>query len=154
MTQRTPGLETAGPQWQSTTRVSGLETTGPQRQSTRRVSGLETAGPQRLSTTRVSGVEAAAAELDEDPGTGYLGCWSHKAATCGGHRTGRTQAEGTGEDPRIRSYLSSLVTIATPTRRTAPAGIFHWSSPKPTLPLAVFPSSSLLPMTGNNCKNH
>ena len=35
----------------------------------------------------------------------------------------------------------------------APAGIYHWSSPKPTLPLATFPSSSLLPMTGKNCKN-
>ena len=28
----------------------------------------------------------------------------------------------------------------------------HWSSPKPTPLLAAFPSSSLLPMTGKNCK--
>ena len=51
-------------------------------------------------------------------------------------------------------YLSSLVTIATPTRSKHSAGIFHWSPPKPTFPLAAFPSSSLLPMTGTNCKNH
>ena len=36
----------------------------------------------------------------------------------------------------------------------APAGIFHWSPPKPIPPLASFPSSSLLPMTGTNCENH
>ena len=35
----------------------------------------------------------------------------------------------------------------------APAGISHLSSPKPTPPLAAFPSSSLLPMTVTNCKN-
>jgi hypothetical protein len=35
----------------------------------------------------------------------------------------------------------------------APAGVSHWSSPKPTTPLAAFPSSSLMPMTGTNCKN-
>ena len=51
-------------------------------------------------------------------------------------------------------YLSSLVTIATPTIARAPAAIYHWSSPKPTPPLAVFPSNSLLPMTGTNCKGH
>ena len=50
-------------------------------------------------------------------------------------------------------YLSSLVTIATPIARAA-AGIFHWSSPKPIPHLAASPSSSLLPMTGTNCKNH
>jgi hypothetical protein len=50
-------------------------------------------------------------------------------------------------------YLSSLVTIAAPTRST-PAGIFHWSPSKPIPPSAAFPSSSLLPMTGTNCKNH
>ena len=31
--------------------------------------------------------------------------------------------------------------------------ISHWSPPKPIPPLAAFPSSSLLPMTGTNCKN-
>ena len=51
-------------------------------------------------------------------------------------------------------YLSSLVTIAAPTRSMLSSSIFHWSSPKPTPPLAAFPSSSLLPMTGTNCNNH
>jgi hypothetical protein len=51
-------------------------------------------------------------------------------------------------------YLSSLVTIAAPTIvASAPAGIFHWSPLKPIAPLAAFPSSFLLPMTGTNCKN-
>ena len=50
-------------------------------------------------------------------------------------------------------HLNSLVTIAATTTARAPAGIFHWSSPKPIPPLAIFPSSSLLPMTGTNCKN-
>uniref|UniRef100_A0A4W5MFB0 Scavenger receptor class B member 1 n=1 Tax=Hucho hucho TaxID=62062 RepID=A0A4W5MFB0_9TELE len=40
-----------------------------------------------------------------------------------------------------------------PLHSRAPAGISHWSSPKPTPPLAAFPSSSLLPVTGTNCKN-
>ena len=54
-------------------------------------------------------------------------------------------------------YLSSLVTIADHTGSTrarrytpvarAPAGISHWSPPKPIPPKAIFPSSSLLPMT-------
>ena len=50
-------------------------------------------------------------------------------------------------------YLSSLVTITTPPIARTPAGISHWSSSKPTPPLAAFPSSSLLPITGMNCKN-
>ena len=32
-------------------------------------------------------------------------------------------------------------------------GISHWSPPKPIPHLVFFPSSSLLPMTGTNCKN-
>lgn len=41
---------------------------------------------------------AAAVELKKDTGTGYFGGWTHKAATGGSHRNGRTQAGGTGED--------------------------------------------------------
>ena len=32
--------------------------------------------------------------------------------------------------------------------------VSHWSPQKPIPPLVVFPSSSLLPMTVTNCKNH
>ena len=42
---------------------------------------------------------------------------------------------------------------SSPTVAHAPAGIFHWSPPKPAPALAAFPSSFLLPMTGANCKN-
>ena len=52
-------------------------------------------------------------------------------------------------------YLSSLVTIATATSSSSSSRhIFQWSPPKPIPPSAAFPSSSLLPMTGKNCKNH
>jgi hypothetical protein len=46
-------------------------------------------------------------------------------------------------------YLSSLVAALI---AHAPAGISHWSPPKAILPLAAFPSRSLLPMTGTTAK--
>ena len=45
-------------------------------------------------------------------------------------------------------YLSSLVNIATPTRSTRSSRYISLVIPK------AFPYSSLLPMTGTNCKNH
>uniref|UniRef100_A0A8C7L5R6 Reverse transcriptase domain-containing protein n=1 Tax=Oncorhynchus kisutch TaxID=8019 RepID=A0A8C7L5R6_ONCKI len=50
-------------------------------------------------------------------------------------------------------YLSSLVTIAAPTRNTRSSRYISLVTPKPIPPLVVFPSSSLLPMTRTNCKN-
>jgi hypothetical protein len=51
-------------------------------------------------------------------------------------------------------YLSSLVTIATPTRSTRSSRYISLDIPKANTSLAAFPSSSLLPMTVMNCKNH
>ena len=51
-------------------------------------------------------------------------------------------------------YLGSLVTIAAPTRSTRSSRYISLVTPKPIPPLAAFPYSSLLPMTGTNCKNH
>ena len=48
-------------------------------------------------------------------------------------------------------YLSSLVTLAAPTRSTRSS---RYISPKPIPPLVALLSSSLLPMTGTNCKHH
>lgn len=44
-------------------------------------------------------LKAAATELNKESETGYLGGWTHGAATGGGHRTGQTQAEEPGEGP-------------------------------------------------------
>jgi hypothetical protein len=50
-------------------------------------------------------------------------------------------------------YLSSLVTIAAPTRSTRSSRYISQVIPqKPIPPLATFPYSSLLPMTGTNYK--
>jgi hypothetical protein len=49
-------------------------------------------------------------------------------------------------------YLSSLVTVATPTHSKCSSRYISLVITK--APLAAFPSSSLLPMTGTNCKNH
>ncbi|CDQ65626.1 unnamed protein product [Oncorhynchus mykiss] len=51
-------------------------------------------------------------------------------------------------------YLSSLVTITTPTRSTRSSRYISLVIPKANTSLAAFPSSSLLPMTGTNCTNH
>ena len=51
-------------------------------------------------------------------------------------------------------YLSSLVTIAAPTRSTCSSRYISLVTPKANSSLDTFPSSSLLPMTGTNCKNH
>ena len=51
-------------------------------------------------------------------------------------------------------WTSSLVTIAAPTRRTRSSRNISLVTPKANSSLAAFPSSSLLPMTGTNCKNH
>ena len=49
-------------------------------------------------------------------------------------------------------YLSSLVTIAAPTRCTSSSRYISLVTPKPIPPLAAFPSTTLKPMTGTNCK--
>ena len=51
-------------------------------------------------------------------------------------------------------YLSSLVTIAAPTRSTRSSRYISLVILKANTSLAAIPSSSLLPMTGMNCKNH
>jgi hypothetical protein len=51
-------------------------------------------------------------------------------------------------------YLSSLVTITTPTCSTHSSGYISLVVPKANTSLAAFPSSSLLPLTGTNVKNH
>uniref|UniRef100_A0A8K9WUX4 Reverse transcriptase domain-containing protein n=1 Tax=Oncorhynchus mykiss TaxID=8022 RepID=A0A8K9WUX4_ONCMY len=53
---------------------------------------------------------------------------------------------------KVPPYLSSLNTIAAPTCSTRTSR-FSLVTPKPILPLAASPSSSLLPMTGTNYKN-
>ena len=50
-------------------------------------------------------------------------------------------------------YLSSLVTIAAPTRSTRSSRYISLVTPKRIPTLVIFPSSSLLPMTGMNCKD-
>ena len=52
------------------------------------------------------------------------------------------------------AYPSSLVTIAAPTRRTYSSRYISLVTPKANSYLGVFPSCSLLRMTGTNCKNH
>ena len=59
---------------------------------------------------------------------------------------------------KVPPYLSSLVTIASPTCSTRSSRYIYiyislWSPLKRILPLAASPSSSLLPMTGTNYKN-
>ena len=53
-------------------------------------------------------------------------------------------------------YLSSQVTIAAPTRSMLPSRYISLVTPKANSSphLAAFRSSSLLPVTGTNCKNH
>ena len=50
-------------------------------------------------------------------------------------------------------YLSSRVTIATPTHSTCSSRYISLVIPIASTSLAAYPSSSLLPMTGTNCKN-
>ena len=50
--------------------------------------------------------------------------------------------------------LNSLVTIAAPTRGMRSSRYISLVTPKPILPLVASHSSSLLPRTGTNCKNH